>query len=199
VRDQALAVSGLLTERIGGPSVRPYQPAGLWAEIATDTVYEQSDGADLYRRSLYTYWKRTVTNPTLTAFDAGTREACTMRRGRTNTPLQALTLLNDVTFVEAARALAQRALSETPRGDAERVAWMFRRTTGREPEERERDLFMRSVSAYRDHFAADAEAARQLLAIGELDVESGTNTVDLAAYTAMASVMLNLDEVVTKE
>ena len=132
IRDQALAASGLLVRRVGGPSVKPYQPADLWKELATDTVYDQSHGGDLYRRTLYTYWKRTVAPPTLVTFDAAGREACVVRESRTNTPLQALALLNDVTFVEAARQFAQRVLVEADApDDRSRVAYAFRIATSR--------------------------------------------------------------------
>src|SRR5205814_7518286 len=114
VRDQALAASGLLVDQLGGPSVKPYQPDGLWKEIATDTQYDRSKGPSLYRRSLYTYWKRTVVPPTMSTFDAPGRESCTVRETRTNTPLQALALMNDVTYVEAARVLAERMLKQGP-------------------------------------------------------------------------------------
>ena len=135
IRDQALAVSGLLVERIGGPSVKPYQPAGLWERAGRRRrAYVQDHGADLYRRSLYTFWKRTVPPPAMVTFDAPGRETCIVREARTNTPLQALDLLNDVTYVEAARGLAERML--TKRGDdrpTARLAAAFRAATGRRP------------------------------------------------------------------
>lgn len=198
IRDQALAAAGLLGERIGGPSVKPYQPEGLWNEIATDTVYEQSTGSDLYRRSLYCYTKRTVANPTFTLFDAGTREACVLRRSRTNTPLQSLTLLNDVTFVEAARVLAARVLGESG-NDGERLTLLFRLATCRMPDAEELALLQQSLEAHRAHFSADADAATALTRAGEYPVESATDVAELAAFTAVAEVILNLDEVVTKE
>ncbi|MCA9206692.1 MAG: DUF1553 domain-containing protein, partial [Planctomycetales bacterium] len=137
IRDQALALAGLLNSQVGGPSVKPYQPEGLWKEIATVTDYNQSHGRDLYRRSLYTYWKRTVASPTMLTFDATARETCTVRRSRTNTPLQALNLLNDVAFVEAAKQMAWRVQRELPaerRDEAnERMRTAFRMATARWP------------------------------------------------------------------
>jgi hypothetical protein len=198
IRDQALAAAGLLTERIGGPSVKPYQPAGLWNEIATDTAYEQSTGADLYRRSLYSYTKRTVANPTLTLFDAGTREACTLRRSRTNTPLQSLTLLNDVTFVEAARALAERVLRQAGDDDG-RLSLLFRLTTSRGPMDEEREILKKALAAHREHYRSDRGAATAVLGVGESVADPALDVVELAAFTAVAEVVLNLDEVVTKE
>jgi hypothetical protein len=198
IRDQALAAAGLLTERIGGPSVKPYQPAGLWNEIATDTAYEQSVGADLYRRSLYSYTKRTVANPTLTLFDAGTREACTLRRGRTNTPLQSLTLLNDVTFVEAARALAERVLRQSKDDDG-RLSLLFRLVTSRVAKDEERLILTRALAAHREHYRTELTAASALIGAGESVADPALDVVELAAFTAVAEVVLNLDEVVTKE
>jgi hypothetical protein len=198
IRDQALEAAGLLTERIGGPSVKPYQPAGLWNEIATDTAYEQSTGADLYRRSLYSYTKRTVANPTLTLFDAGTREACTLRRSRTNTPLQSLTLLNDITFVEAARALAERVLRHAGEDDG-RLSLLFRLVTSRGLKEEERMILKRALAAHREHYRSDRSAALAVIEVGESVANPALDVVELAAFTAVAEVVLNLDEVVTKE
>ena len=199
VRDQALAVSGLLARVTGGPSVKPYQPEGLWKEIATDMEYEQSRGADLYRRSLYTYWKRTVAPPLMVTFDATTREACTVSRGRTNTPLQALALMNDVTFVEAARVLAQRELSTGARSVSERIERMFRMVTSRVPTARELQIlnarYERNASLYRQR----PEAASALNRTGMTAVDETVDAAELAALTTVASVLLNLDEVITKE
>ncbi len=198
IRDQALAAAGLLEERIGGPSVKPYQPEGLWNEIATDTVYEQSTGSDLYRRSLYCYTKRTVANPTFTLFDAGTREACVLRRSRTNTPLQSLTLLNDVTFVEAARVLAARVLGDAGH-DRERLMLLFRSATCRMPDEEELALLQRALAVHRSHFGENAAAAAALVETGEYPVDPAMDVAQLAAFTAVAEVLFNLDEVVTRE
>jgi len=155
IRDQALAIGGLLTRKLGGPSVKPYQPEGLWKEIATDTDYTQATGGDLYRRSMYTYWKRTVPPPTMMAFDATSREACVVSRSRTNTPLQALALMNDVTFVEAARGLAQTVLTDKDQSPQTLMARIFERATARPPSNREAAVLQRAyarlMSEYEDH------------------------------------------------
>ena len=199
VRDQALAVSGLLTEEIGGPSIKPYQPDGLWEEIATVTEYDQSTGGDLYRRSVYCYTKRTVANPTLALFDADTREACVLKRGRTNTPLQALTLLNDVTFVEAARVLAAQVLNGDHTSDEELINELYRLAVGRTANDTERTLLTRSLDLHRAHYQSHPESAAELIAMGEFPVDSSLDAVELAALSAIAGVVMNLDEVLTKE
>ncbi len=199
IRDQALHVSGLLTEKLGGPSVRPYQPAGLWEEIATDKVYEQSTGPDLYRRSLYTYWKRTVSPPMMSNFDAAGREACQVGMNRTNTPLQALNLLNDVTFVEAARVLAQRLLSKDSDDDAKRLGAAYEQILGRKPVAIESAILMASLAEYRRQFQQDPEAASMLVATGETQLEKELNHPELAAWTTICSTLLNLDEFLTRE
>jgi mono/diheme cytochrome c family protein len=199
IRDQALHVSGLLTEKLGGPSVRPYQPAGLWEEIATDKVYEQSKGPDLYRRSLYTYWKRTVSPPMMSNFDAAAREACQVGMSRTNTPLQALNLLNDVTFVEAARVLAQRLLSKDSDDDAKRLSSACEQILGRNPVAIESSILMASLAEYRRQFQQDPEAASMLVATGETQLSSEIDHPELAAWTTICSTLLNLDEFLTRE
>lgn len=197
LRDQALFASGLLVEQLGGPSVNPYQPPGLWEELANQT-YEQGHGRDLYRRSLYTYWKRTAASPAMMTFDASDRETCTVRRSRTNTPLQALTLLNEVTFVEAARVLAERVLL-SPGDDAARLARMFELTTGRKPSERESKVLQQSLTYHRQNFAQRPDEITPLMAIGEARPTLSLDSTDVAAYTAIANLVLNLDEVITKE
>jgi hypothetical protein len=199
IRDQALAVSGLLHEKLGGASVKPYQPAGLWNEIASDKNYDRSSGPDLYRRSLYTYWKRTVAPPTMSTFDAPNRESCVVRQTRTNTPLQALALLNDVTYVEAARALAQRMLLEGGSTLDDRVAWVFRQVTCRVPTERELQILAGRVERSMKRFKADPKAAAALLEVGDFRPDASIDPAALAAYTTVASLILNLDEVVTKQ
>ena len=198
VRDQALAASGLLHHKVGGPSVKTYQPDGLWSEFATDTVYELATGDDLYRRSLYTYWKRTVAPPGMMTFDATTREMCTVRRARTNTPLQALTLMNDVTYVEASRSLAERMIRE---GGAEvdgRVIRGLRLVIGRVPTEQELAVLRSAVSGYKKRFTDNPKSAQQLIGIGNSEAASDINANELATWTALASVILNLDETVTR-
>jgi len=199
IRDQALFAAGLLTERIGGPSIKTYQPDGLIKELHGTDDYVQDHGADLYRRSLYVHWKRTVPPPGLTTFDAAGREACVVRETRTNTPLQALYLLNDVTNMEAARVLAQRVLHEEGATTEDRLALAFRLATCRLPSPSEAEILRRSLLRHREHYLAHPDAARKLIAVGEYPLASGMDPVELAAYTATANTILNLDEVITKE
>lgn len=205
IRDQALAVSGLLNNKLGGPSVRPYQPDGLWREMshfgstpATEQVYVQDSGDKLYRRSLYTIWKRTVPPPTMLAFDAPSRELCTPRRGRTNTPLQALVLLNETGFVEAARQMAQRMLKEGGNHLATRIDFGFELTTCRKPTAAERNVLMATFTREYRRFTLDREAATKLVAIGESPRDETLDAAEHAAWTMVASVLLNLSETVTK-
>ena len=197
VRDQALAASGLLVERVGGPSVRPYQPADLWRDIASNTDYSQSKGGDLYRRSLYTYWKRTISPPAMAAFDASTRDTCQVRIEKTNTPLQALTLLNDVTFVEAARVLAGRAVAEEASVDG-RLRLLFRSLLIRQPRAEELAILQAGLEAHRQQFRAKSEAATKLLQFGDSPPPTD-DSAETAAYTAVASMIMNLDEAVMNQ
>jgi hypothetical protein len=202
VRDNALALSGLLVTTMGGPSVKPYQPAGLWEELAGgagEGPYVQDKGPALYRRSLYIYRKRTVPHPALATFDAPSRETCQVKRARTNTPLQALELLNDLTYVEAARALAVRARREGGPDDCARIRYAFRRATARAPSPRELALLADSLKRYRDAYQRDPGAARQWIEHGENPPDARENPAELAAFTALASVILNLDETITLE
>jgi hypothetical protein len=198
IRDQALASSGLLVGTIGGPSVKPYQPEGLWKEIASQ-VYVRDDGEKLYRRSLYTFWKRTVPPPMMMTFDAASRETCILSRSRTNTPLQALALLNDVTFVEAARALAGEMIARGGASPADRLAWGFRQLTSRWPSDRERAILVKALQRSLARYRADPESTLKLVGFGELKVPAGIDPVQLAAYTNVANLMMNLDEVVNRE
>jgi len=198
IRDQALAAGGLLVRTLGGPSVRPYQPEGLWKEIASDE-YVQDHGSRLYRRSMYTFWKRTVPPPTMTTFDATSRELCVMNRSQTNTPLQALALLNDVTYVEAARGLASRMMRE-PGGDLEhRLDWGFRVVLSRGPTIPERTVLVARYRQVLKHYRDHPKEARMLVSLGESPVRKDLDQVELAAYTILASLMLNLDETVMRE
>lgn len=199
IRDGALAASGLLQRQIGGPSVKPYQPAGLWSEIASVKEYARSSGPDLYRRSLYSFVKRTVVNPTMGVFDATTRETCSVRRSRTNTPLQALTLMNDVTFMEAARVLAQHTLQETGDSPSQRIQSMFMKLVGRTASIDELRILTDAVEQHRQYFADHLDAAQRLLRVGEAPVDARLSPIELAAYTSVANVILNFDETVTKE
>ncbi|HUE74106.1 MAG TPA: DUF1553 domain-containing protein [Pirellulaceae bacterium] len=202
IRDGALAAAGLLDERIGGPSVRPYQPADLWKELAynpleyTAQTYVPSRGADLYRRSLYTFWKRTVPPPAMAIFDATDREVCTVGRGRTSTPLQALVLLNDATYVEAARQIAQRVMRDARDNEA-RLKRLFLLVLSRPPRPEEAAVLLAQWSAERQSFRSDPAAAKELLAVGQSAVDPALNAAELAAWTTLASVLLNLDEAVT--
>ncbi|BDC48842.1 hypothetical protein F183_A11580 [Bryobacterales bacterium F-183] len=200
IRDQALAISGLLTEKLGGPSVYPLQAEDLYKGIvvAADypgTKYITSKGPDLYRRSMYTFWKRTVTHPAMTVFDAPDREFCIVKRSTTNTPLQALTLLNDPIYVEAARKLAERALREDAKAP---IAYAFRLATGRQPDERESQILRTSYEKLLQTYENDRRSAEALLTVGPAPRDPKIPTAQLAAYTGVANMILNLDEVITK-
>ncbi len=197
IRDQALAASGLLVERLGGPSVKPYQPEGLWRELA-DAEYVRDRGEALYRRGLYVFWKRTVAPPNFVTFDAAGRESCQVRETRTNTPLQALILLNDVTYVEAARVLAERLL-EKPGHDEERLTELVRRVLARKPHANELAVLQAALTRHRHHYRNDIESARRLVRTGEAALNDRLDVVELAALTAVAGVVLNLDEAITRE
>jgi hypothetical protein len=202
IRDSALAVSGLLVERRGGPSVKPYQPAGLWEELANALAggnYVQDHGDDLYRRSLYTFRKRTVAQPMMATFDAASRETCVVRQSRTNTPLQALDLLNDVTFVEAARALAARMMRDGGSSAASRIEHGFRLALGRRPTPSEVQILQRGYERRFAEYRADPQAAAKLVQQGESQVDESFDVVELASYTTVGNVLLNLDEFVTRE
>ncbi len=199
IRDQALFASGLLVERQGGPSVIPYQPAGLWKELTGGGDFVQDHGADLYRRSLYTFWKRTIAPPSMMTFDASSREACWVRETRTNTPLQALALLNEITFVEAARALAERVMHEGAASSDDRIERLFRLATGRNPRPQELTILQDSWRRQRTEFEARPEAADKLLNVGESILDADLDRCELAAYACLANLVLNLDEVITKQ
>jgi Protein of unknown function (DUF1553)/Protein of unknown function (DUF1549)/Concanavalin A-like lectin/glucanases superfamily/Planctomycete cytochrome C len=204
IRDTALAAAGLLDDRIGGASVLPYQPTNLWDEMAfgegfSGQKYEQSHGRDLYRRGMYTLWKRTVPPASLAAFDAPSREKCTARRGQTNTPLQALALMNDPTYVEASRALAQRALLEGGSSTNSRIAYAFRLATARHPTGKEVDILRRLLDGRVASFRKNPAAATRLLEVGESPRDRRLSPVEHAAWTTVASVILNLDETITKQ
>ncbi len=201
IRDQALLVSGLLVEKIGGPSVKPYQPDGLYKDMAFGgmTGYDQAKGEGLWRRSLYTFWKRTVLAPNMQVFDASAREFCTVRETRTNTPLQSLNLMNDVTYLEAARLLAERLLKEGGTAPPQRLAWAFHVLTSRWPNDREAQLLLRNLDSQKDYFNHNPQEAAKLLAVGERRNDDKLNATELAAYAVTASLMLNLDEVITKQ
>jgi hypothetical protein len=204
IRDSALFVSGLLVEKIGGPSVRPYMPAGVWDETSKYgnlRNYKMETGPGQYRRTLYTIWKRTAAPPTMLLFDAPNREICTIKRSRTNTPLQALSLLNEVTFIESAKHLAARMLSEGGSTDQQRLTYGFRLALTRQPTPDELAVLTRGLEADRASFTADREAAEKL--VGASTAEGGQPPtpapLEWAAYTLTANILLNLDEFVTRE
>ena len=199
VRDQALAISGLLAEKQGGPSVRPYQPAGLWKELSNWGAYKHDDGEGLYRRSLYTFWKRTIAPPAMMTFDSSDRETCVVRETRTNTPLQALNLMNDVTYVEASRLFAERMMKEGGATPGERLSYGFRLATAREPAADEREILLKSFHRYSDRYQTNPGDAAEYLSTGEHPRDETLEPADLAAYAALASLILNLDETITKE
>ncbi len=203
VRDNALAVSGLMNEKIGGPSVFPYQPKGIWEEMAfggnfSAQTYVQSHGKDLYRRGMYTFWKRTVPPPELNTLDAPDREKCTARRGTTNTPLQALVLMNDPTYIEASRALAERDLREGGTTDADRIRYAFRLATDRDPSPQELNILEALYKKELAHYQADKSSAQKLVAVGESKASSQVDQSQLAAWTLVTSTILNMDEAITK-
>jgi hypothetical protein len=197
IRDQALAISGLLVEKIGGPSVKPYQPAGLWKELSGGDDYRPDHGAALHRRSLYTYWKRTSPPPMMMNFDAAGREICVVREQRTNTPLQSLNLMNDVTYLEAARKMAERMMRgrATP---AQRIGHGFELATGRPPGNDEIQILLANFQAQRDRFRSDRAAAAMYLKQGEAARDESLDPREHAAYAAVASLILNLDATVTR-
>jgi hypothetical protein len=199
IRDNALAIGGLLVEKTGGPSVRPWQPEGLWEDVSVERreTYVPDSGDGLHRRSMYTFWKRTCPPPSMTTFDAPDRETCVARRGRTNTPLQALVLLNDPSFVEAARGLAQIVVAAAADDDA-RIDLAWRRTLARLPTADERAEIRGLLAAAHDHFARSPAAVDRLLAVGSLPAPAGADRGAVAAWTTVSSVVLNLDEAISK-
>ena len=199
IRDQALFVGGLLHERLKGPSVKPYQPEGLWKEIATTTNYEQSTGSDLYRRSLYTYWKRTVAPPNMALFDAPGREMCVVNTTRTNTPLQALTAMNDVTYLEAARSLAERCFREAGSSLESRITRAFLLATAREPDAIELTILTKSYQKHYADYHKDTAAAEKLISLGASQPDPKLDQAELAAMTVVTAMILNMDEFLTRE
>jgi hypothetical protein len=204
IRDSALSASGWLDSRVGGASVFPYQPSGLWEELSynaaefTAQAYVQSHGRDLYRRSLYTFWKRTLPPPAMTIFDAPTRETCCVARPRTNTPLQALVLMNDPTFVEAARHVAEQVLREPADAPAARVAACCRRVLGRVPDALESTELLRLLQVQLARFQRKPAEAEKLLSVGESAWDRRLTAAELAAWTAVVNVLLSLDETITR-
>jgi hypothetical protein len=199
VRDSALKISGLLAEKIGGPSVRPYQPPGYWAYLNfPPREWQNGTGDQLYRRSLYTHWQRQYLHPAMLAFDAPGREECTADRPRSNTPLQSLVLMNDPEFVEAARGLAECTLAKGGSSANDRLDWAFRRVVSRRPTEAERAVLAKLLADHSAQYAADSAAVNQLLAIGQHPVAPGIDRAGLAAWTSVCRTLLNLHEAITR-
>ena len=204
IRDQALVASGLLVDRLGGPAVKPYHPPGLYEQVVAQrdnpkATYKQGSGEDLYRRSLYTYWKRSVPHPGMMLFDAPFREVCSVRRTRSNTPMQALNLLNDPTYVEASRFLAQRMILEGGATTESRVQHGFQLLLARLPSAQELKILSASVERTLGDFELDPDAAKQLLTVGESKTDASIAPTELAAFTMLASSLLNLDETINKD
>jgi len=196
VRDNALAVAGMLNDKIGGPSVKPYQPPGIWDGV--DAKYEQDKGDALYRRGMYVFWRRSAHYPSFATFDAPSREVCTCLRQRTQTPLQSLVLMNDPVYVEAARGLAQRVLREEPKDADKRLVRAFRHTLGRMPESDEVAVLHKTYEQQLEEFRQKPDSAKELIKVGESPVPEKVDFAELAAMTAVANVLLNLNETITK-
>ncbi|MFO0978512.1 MAG: DUF1553 domain-containing protein [Planctomycetaceae bacterium] len=200
VRDSALAISGLLKQKVGGPSVKPYQPDGLWEDVSVERrdKYVPDEGDGLYRRSMYTFWKRTCPPPTMATFDAPDRETCVVRRARTNTPLQALILMNDPTYIEASRKLAEHVLL-SEKDDSARWTQAFRIVLAREPVADEIAAINSVRSAAKEHFQKTPEAATELLKVGRAPADATIPAEELASWSAAMSVLMNLDEAISRE
>jgi hypothetical protein len=199
IRDQALAASGLLVDKVGGPPVKPYQPEGLWQELQGGAGYKEDEGEGLYRRSLYTYWRRTVAPPNMVTFDAPTRETCVIRENRTNTPLQALDLMNDVLYVEAARKLAERMIAEAQGDATERIRRGYEIVLGRPAKELEQSALRTALNKFEAFYRAHPKDAETFVSEGKSPRKTTIPPTELAAYTGVASILLNLDEAITKQ
>ena len=201
VRDNALAVSGLLNREFGGPGVKPYQPAGLWVEVSLsgNRRFVRDKGEKLYRRSMYTYWKRSAPHPALMAFDTPTRETCTLQRQRTNTPMQALVTLNDEQFVEASRAFAQRILKSSAKTFQDRVNWAFEMATGHPADDLRQNVLKEAYDFQKERFSKEPNRAEELLKIGESTRDTSIDSKEHASWTVLASMILNLDETLNRE
>jgi hypothetical protein len=198
IRDQALYLSGLLVERIGGPPVKPYQPLGIWSDNSLGKIkYQRDSGEKLYRRTLYTFWRR-ATAPTM-LFDVATRQACEVGQRRTNTPLHALVLMNDITFVESSRKFAERVIKLGGAKPQDRLDLAFRMATSRNPNEREQAALLEVLNKMQPEYQAAPEAALKLLSVGESPRDESLDPAELAAYSAVMNLLLNLDEAITKE
>jgi hypothetical protein len=199
VRDTALAVSGLLNRQVGGPSVKPYQPPGYWSALNFPPREWQNDSGDkLYRRGMYTHWQRSFPHPAMVAFDAPSREECTCERPRSNIPQQALVLLNDPEFVEAARVFAQRTIHDGGSDDRDRIRWAFERATSRYPRPEEAQVLLEVLQKHRAVYAQKPEEAKRLLTVGAFPADKDIKPEELAAWTSVCRVILNLHETITR-
>ena len=200
IRDFALSVSNLLVESVGGPSVKPYQPANIWNEVSLNggLRYKRDSGGKLYRRSMYTYWKRSAPMPNMLIFDAPTREKCMIQRPITNTPLQALVVLNDPQFVESARAFAQRIILEGDADERSRINFGFKLALSREATNEEVEVLKRVLDGQFSAFTADKEKAKKFLSVGESARNESVDMVEHAAWTVIAQIILNMDETLTR-
>jgi hypothetical protein len=198
IRDNALAIAGILNPTLGGRSIKPEQPPGTWEINEMGGYgYDKSKGNDLYRRGLYVYWRRSTVYPSFITLDAPTREFCVAQRARTSTPLQSLVLMNDPVFVEAARAFAQRILREAGPDDASRLVFAWRTTLGRQPSPQELAVLARTLSTQLETYRNDRAAAANLIQIGDLPRPEGLDDSELAAWTTVANVLLNLNETIS--
>jgi hypothetical protein len=199
VRDNALAVSGLLVLKIGGESAKPYQPAGYWDFLNfPKRTWQHDTGEEQYRRGLYTFWQRTFLHPSLLAFDAPTREECTSERVRSNVPQQALVLLNDPSYVEAARLLSERVLREASASTDERLTWLYRRVLSRNPKDAERAILVELLEKHRQQYGADQAAAEKFISQGLAPMPKDLDAAELAAWTSVVRTVLNLHETITR-
>jgi hypothetical protein len=198
LRDNALAASGLLVPKIGGSPVNTYQPEGVWEEASFGKKrYSRDNGEKLYRRGLYTFWRRIIAPPAF--FDNSSRQTCTVKPFRTNTPMHALYMLNDVPFVEASRSLAEMAMTVTKNNDPDRLELIFRRLLARSPVATEQEIIFKALNRSREAFKKDPGAATALLSIGEKPINDKLDPVEHAAWTATSLAVMNLDEAVTKQ
>ena len=198
IRDQALAVSGLMVNKMYGPSTKPYMPKNIWKAFSNNK-YVQDKGDNLYRRSFYTYWRRTIPPPTMMNFNAAEREVCEVRKDRTNTPLQALTLMNNITFVEAARFLAERMMKEGGSTVKSQIIHGYKLTLSREPSESEMTVMMKAFNSFKTEFSKNSQEAEKLLKMGEKPRDQKLDTAAHGAMTMVASSLLNLDEMINRE
>ena len=200
IRDNALAVSGLLVDKVGGPSVKPYQPNGIWNEVSLNggLRYRRDKGEGLYRRSMYTYWKRSAPMPNMLIFDAPTREKCVVQRARTNTPLQAFVTLNDPQFVEAARMLAEDILHHGGDTVASRLELAYQKVLSRAPREQEITILKGMLKSQAQVFQNEPERAEKYLQTGEHKRDESLDVIEHASWTVIAQMILNLDETLTR-